>query len=207
MVNDDRYRVRIADGDLVMDERAPLDLEWSVPAADVLREGPAAAWIRERLGEGELARIRELVRHPPPPRALPTVPSLDALREPMWQFTVELATRLGLPPKTAAPPLRAWTCPAPVTDRSEPWSEHVDAWFAVGDAHVAFSASSSYWRDDLRAKAKVDIHVWRPATGLDIVASAEEPRTVRLVVVGDDERAVTALLAAHLGPLGARIVA
>lgn len=157
MVNDDRYRVRIADGELVMDERAPLDLEWSVPAADVLREGPAAAWIRARLGEDELARIRELVRHPPPPRALPTVPSLDGLREPMWRFTVELATRLGLPAKTAPPRLRAWTCPAPVTDRSEPWSEHVDAWFDVGDAHVAFSASSSYWREapELRSCAQI----------------------------------------------------
>ena len=75
MADDERYRVTLTDGRLVMDERAPLDLEWAVPAVEVLVEGPAAAWIRARLGEAELARVRELVRQPPPARSATSAPA------------------------------------------------------------------------------------------------------------------------------------
>ncbi len=207
MVYDDgRFRVTITGGELVMDERAPLDLEWSVPVAEVLNEGRAANWIRMCLGEDELARIRDIVRRPPVARALPTVEAVDVLHAPLRGFALDLVAHLGLPtsPELLVP--RAWSSPAQVTDPGEPYSDHLDAQLDVGDHHVVFSTSAAYWRAGQQARAEARVHAWSSAGGLDIVAHAEGPRAVRLAVAGADEAEVTALLRARLDPVGAVIV-
>ncbi|MBK9035273.1 MAG: hypothetical protein IPL61_29145 [Myxococcales bacterium] len=207
MTADDRYRVSIEGGRVVMDMRAPLDMEWSVPAGEVLTEGRAADWIRSCMGEDELARIRELIRSPPPPPVLPVVEAVDGLVEPLRAFALDLAVHFGVEHGADALRLRAWTMPERDLDRSTSWSEHLVADLDDADHCIRFMAQNAYWHEGARSRSTVHVHAWARALASrrDIVAEAVGPLEVTLAVVADDVAAVTRLLEARLGPVGARV--